>query len=225
MAEDSPQYLNFIQNTKNRLLARDDVGKSKSICVPLPGREHEYGKRCAHDREGAGAVISSWQIHSGRGTAKSGKDFRKLNKLSVRNKCTTSSQQNQFRKENTAQLPYRSGKIVKERIVTEEAFAFGQPTRPSTPMYGVMGNLYGRVSAEINNEAYYRPQSAVVTGPNKTLPIRNTKAYDLMNAYVKSKMPTPAAKQDEFKIQRFTKTAPRTNTHAKKPFAQRQSMG
>ena len=223
MAEDAQQYLNFLTNTKNRLLARDDVGKAKSSCVPLPDREFQYGKRCAHDREGAGAVISSWMVHQSARPSKSGKDFKKLNKLSVRNSCTTASQQNAFRKQNSATLPYKSGKILKEKIVTEDHFAFGEPTRPSTPMYGVIGNLYGRVSAEVNNEAYYRPKSAVVTGGPK-IPIRNTKAYDLMNQYVKSKLPTPAASQDTFKIQRFVKTAPRTNTHARRPHAQRSSI-
>ena len=44
---------------------------------------------------------------------------------------------------------YKQGRVVKERIVTDEAFKFGNPTRPSTPIYGVIGNLYGRVAAEV----------------------------------------------------------------------------
>ena len=89
MAEDAQQYLNWLQNTKNKLLARDDVGKAKNTCVPLPSHEFEYGKRCAHDREGAGAVISSWDVHSSQRVKQKGKDFKKMNMLSVRNKCTT----------------------------------------------------------------------------------------------------------------------------------------
>ena len=63
MVEDAQTYLSYLQNTRNRLLARDDVGRAKATCVPLPGPNFEYGKRCAHDREGAGAVISSWSVH------------------------------------------------------------------------------------------------------------------------------------------------------------------
>jgi hypothetical protein len=69
--------------------------------------------------------------------------------MSVRNSAVTAKDQYKFRKTADAMVPHKPGKIVRERIVTEDEFAFGVPTRPSTPMYGVMGNLYGRVAAEV----------------------------------------------------------------------------
>ena len=60
MADEDQAYKNFLLSTKNRLLARDDVGKPKTSTVQLPGQHFSYGKPCNHDREGAGAVMSSW---------------------------------------------------------------------------------------------------------------------------------------------------------------------
>ena len=37
-------------------------------------------------------------------------------------------------------------RIKKERIITDEAVRGGAPIPPSTPIYGVIGNLYGRVA-------------------------------------------------------------------------------
>ena len=49
----------LIQN-KNRLLVKDDVGKSKPCTVRLPKEGHSYGKPDNKDKEGAGKVTSSW---------------------------------------------------------------------------------------------------------------------------------------------------------------------
>ena len=63
MADEDQAYKNFLTSTRNKLLARDDVGKAKTLCVPLPDQNFAYGKPCNLDREGAGAVMSSWSTH------------------------------------------------------------------------------------------------------------------------------------------------------------------
>ena len=48
-------------------------------------------------------------------------------------------------------------RIVKERVITDEAFRYGAPIPPSTPMYGVIGNLYGRIANEVTESMYKEP--------------------------------------------------------------------
>ena len=48
-------------------------------------------------------------------------------------------------------------RIKKERIITDEAVRGGAPIPPSTPIYGVIGNLYGRVAQEVTDAIYKEP--------------------------------------------------------------------
>ena len=66
MVEDAQAYLGWLQSTKNRLLQKDDVGKAKTCCADLPDHRFAFGKGSGWDREGAGAVMSSWQVHKPR---------------------------------------------------------------------------------------------------------------------------------------------------------------
>lgn len=104
---------------------------------------------------------------------------------------------------------------MKEKIVTEEQFRFGQPTRPSTPMYGVMGNLYGRVAAEVQGTVYdARPQSAAHTKDMRKGEYRKpNKAYNLFKDSIGKRLPSSSQPSQEFKITKFNKVAPRTNTN------------
>jgi hypothetical protein len=130
-------------------LVRDDVGKAKETTYDLPEFQFSFGRPCPPDAEGVGAVISSWKVHRPRTASASVKDFTQLNRLSVRSGCATARDQTRFRTKANAFVKHVSGKVLKEKIVTSGEFAFGQPTRPSTPIYGVIGNIYGRVAAEV----------------------------------------------------------------------------
>ena len=83
-------------------------------------------------------------------------------------------------------------------------------------MYGVMGNLYGRVAAEVQGGVYdSRPKSAAVNRDMKKGEYRKpNKAYNLFMDSAKNRIPTTSSQPpQEFKITRFNKVAPRTNTN------------
>ena len=73
--------------TKNMLLVNDDVGKSKTTTRRLPGDNFAYGKSDYQDVEGAGEVLSNWKFHDQSKKSKPDRDFKKLNKMSVKEKA------------------------------------------------------------------------------------------------------------------------------------------
>jgi hypothetical protein len=82
-------------------------------------------------------------------------------------------------------------------------------------MYGVMGNLYGRVAAEVQNSTYQtgpRPITAHVQGSRRP---RTTKASELMSTFIRNKLPgaVETTAQQQFKLKKFTNTGKRTETH------------
>ena len=145
-----------------------------------------------------------------------------MNRMSVGAACHTARHQTSFRQAANVMVPHKAGKIVKEKIVTEEGFMFGVPTRPSTPIHGVMGNLYGRVSAEMKNDDYQRgrtagkqgrPRSQAISGTRLGSP-KSTRASVLAHTFIKTKNEgQKSAACDGFKLTKFTKVAPRTSTN------------
>ena len=73
--------------TKNQLLVSDDVGKSKPSTRKLPGENFTYGKADFQDVEGAGEVMSNWRFHDQSGKTRPDRDFKKLNKMSIKGKA------------------------------------------------------------------------------------------------------------------------------------------
>jgi hypothetical protein len=75
----------ILKNTKNYLLVKDDVGKSKPATRDLPPQGFCYGRPDKKDQEGAGLVTSSWKAHEQSKSKDAERDFKKLNKLGVKN--------------------------------------------------------------------------------------------------------------------------------------------
>ena len=73
--------------TKNTLLVQDDVGLAKPSTRRLPGDNFTYGKAEYQDVEGAGQVMSNWKFHGQSKKSKPDRDFKKLNKMSVKHKA------------------------------------------------------------------------------------------------------------------------------------------
>jgi hypothetical protein len=60
MVEDSVEFFNRLQRSKNRLLVKDQVGKAKQQVFKLPPPGFTYGKALSRDKEGVGAVMGTW---------------------------------------------------------------------------------------------------------------------------------------------------------------------
>jgi hypothetical protein len=70
---------------KNTLLAKDDVGRAKLPTRDLPPDGFTFGRPDKKDQEGAGIVTSSWKAHEGSKPKSPERDFKKLNKLGIKN--------------------------------------------------------------------------------------------------------------------------------------------
>jgi hypothetical protein len=53
----------LLANTKNYLLVKDDVGRSKQTTRELPPEGFAFGRPDRKDSEGAGVVTTSWKAH------------------------------------------------------------------------------------------------------------------------------------------------------------------
>jgi hypothetical protein len=75
----------ILKNSKNYLLVKDDVGKAKPATRDLPPEGFCYGRPDKKDQEGAGLVTSSWKAHEQSKSKDADRDFKKLNKMGIKN--------------------------------------------------------------------------------------------------------------------------------------------
>ncbi len=73
-----------IINKKNLLLVKDDVGKAKPGTRDLPPEGFTFGKADRRDQYNAGVLTSSWKLHAQSKPAEAERDFKKLNKMSLK---------------------------------------------------------------------------------------------------------------------------------------------
>ena len=153
MDQDHPFYQK-LQNSNNVLLVKDDVGKAKKCVRDLPHQDFSYGSKLKKDSEGAGAVLSSWQIHRPTFGEEAEKDFKRLNKMSLNNKLITPKQVSVFVKQNDVRVKDKRAKIDKNQSLPISQEYFGVPNRPGTPMDMVVSNGYGNYAADEKKKAY-----------------------------------------------------------------------
>ena len=91
-----------MRNTSNVLIAKDGVGIPKPCVNPLPPSQFIYGKSAGYDPEGAKEVTMSWKFHDKTRNRRTKKDFKKLNKMCIKNSMFSSKQFYDYRKRNDA---------------------------------------------------------------------------------------------------------------------------
>ena len=74
-------------NNKNQLLVKDDVGRAKPATRDLPPDGFTFGKPDRKDPENAGIVTQSWKAHEQSKAKEPERDFKKLNKLGIKEKA------------------------------------------------------------------------------------------------------------------------------------------
>jgi hypothetical protein len=172
-----------LQNSKNVLLVKDDVGKPKVSVRDLPGTEHFYGSKPRPDKEGAGALISSWQEHNPTKKEIKQKDFKLLNKMSLDNKLTSAKEVSDFVKDhNNVKVKEKRVKLHKGNDVPTNTY-FGVPNKPSTPIDEVVCFGYGNQAAadirrvyEVNlNEPQVKTKQSVQGNESKKSKIEEEK--------------------------------------------------
>lgn len=212
MFETGHSYYERLQQSSNVLLVKDDVGRAKPTTRLLPGPDFTYGKDVVHDAEDAGKVTSSWKFHQPSKDLPPDRDFKTLNMLGVRNGKVTARDQTDFRKVTDARLRNYSGRQAAKSIATTIQ-PFGMPSKPSTPMAGVIGGLYGRVASEMKHEEYNR----VNTGAPPIGRPRLTKAASQMMTAIRTSRTFVKPHRSEFKMKKFLSATARVDTRRKTP--------
>ncbi|CAD7956863.1 unnamed protein product [Amoebophrya sp. A25] len=126
---------------RNPLLQKDEVGRAKKSCYDLPEQRHAFGNVMGCDLEGAGEVLRSWVQHQRSVPKVSNKvDYVKHNKTKiVANAPPSKAQRSPSEGLRTGMA---SASASSKAPVREARPGFGKPTRCSTPIGKVIGNLY-----------------------------------------------------------------------------------
>jgi len=136
-----------IINKKNQLLVKDDVGRAKPATRDLPPEGFTFGKADRRDQENAGIVTSSWKMHEQSRPKDPERDFKKLNKMSIKEGVVDARTLKGFREEHDARIEPTIGDRSRRRQQSvPEHLAFGKPNRPSTPINGIISNYYGETA-------------------------------------------------------------------------------
>jgi hypothetical protein len=91
-------------------------------------------------------VVTKWQLHeSSNKTRVDPRDFKKLNKMSVKSGSVTSKEVNKFRQSNDARIAFG---VIPEKVNTihHEEHAYGKRNRPQTPVNGIISHYYGEAA-------------------------------------------------------------------------------
>ena len=144
-----------IINKKNQLLVKDDVGRAKPATRDLPPQGFTYGKADRRDQENAGVVTSSWKMHEQSKPKDPERDFKKLNKMGIKEGVVDAKTLKGFRQDHDARIEATIGDRSRRRQQSvPDAVAFGKPNRPSTPINGIISNYYGETAHQEIVEKY-----------------------------------------------------------------------
>jgi len=203
--------LGYMQQTRNPLLVKDDVGKAKPSCYDLPTEDFAFGRPDNPDLEGAREVTMQWVSHVARPRAEENiQDFRKLNKLALKEKLVKARDLNKFRKENDVTISASIGGGPKPKVFPSEvvpSFTYGKQTRPSTPIAAVISNQFAaeyEQAAEENYAVYERERMEV--GSRK---IKTTKATEGHALAAKNLKQVATESKEPFKLTKFKNIKPK----------------
>ncbi|ORZ35459.1 hypothetical protein BCR44DRAFT_52345 [Catenaria anguillulae PL171] len=137
--------------TNNPLLIKYPVGKPKPVSYALPDEEHVYGRPI--DRrpdETTAKVLSSWQTKQKTKNAVPSLDYVTMNKMCVQEGIVDARGQYEHRKSHPIRvklIDHSDGRRTSARKLPSDAnphFAYGLPTRPSSPVSKLMSDHYER---------------------------------------------------------------------------------
>lgn len=144
-----------IINKRNFLLVKDDVGRAKPATRDLPPDGFTFGRADRRDQENAGVITSSWKMHEQSKPRDPERDFKRLNKMGLRNGITDAKDVKEFRQTHDARIEPTIGERARRRQHSvPETIAFGKANRPTTPINGIIANYYGETAHQEINEKY-----------------------------------------------------------------------
>jgi len=145
----------------NMLLVRDDVGKSKPTTRNLPQPSFVFGKpELLPTRETAQDLTTKWQLHTkSHITSQDPRDFKKLNKMSLKSGSVNARDQYKYRASHDARIPFG---LVEDKpvMLPGDEFCYGKRNRPQTPVTGIIANHYGETAGQELQQRYAHKKEA-----------------------------------------------------------------
>ncbi|KAJ3105079.1 hypothetical protein HDU97_008483 [Phlyctochytrium planicorne] len=190
--------------SNNPLLVRDTVGKPRPTVYDLPASDHVYGKKVERNpEETAAQVLQHWNVKAKSKHAIPALDYITMNRNTAKQGINSPKEIREYRKShpvrmkvgdnevyaklNTATNGETSAELRKQRLIGplpsdhNRDFAYGKPTRPSTPVSRLMTDTYQRDWIEeqekrakerdlVERERAKRKQTKTVTPAKVSLP-------------------------------------------------------
>ena len=92
-------------------------------------------------------VTQNWNAHVQTSTkVPEPRDFKKLNKMCIKEKATDAKANREFRNHHDARIPYGVVNQKHNRMPSSD-FIFGKANRPQTPVDTIISNRYGEAAA------------------------------------------------------------------------------
>eukprot|EP00744_Colponema_vietnamica_P001204 GILI01002017.1.p1 GENE.GILI01002017.1~~GILI01002017.1.p1 ORF type:complete len:239 (+),score=74.02 GILI01002017.1:117-833(+) len=196
-----------IKDSRNVLLIKDEVGKCRPTYYKLPGPEFTYGRAEQKANEGTKEALTNWAVSERNIGIQQNRDFRALNKMSVKDHCVSAKTVSEFRREHDVRLK-NSTYVPPRRPLpsqTDDNFRYGKPSKPSTPIAAIVSHEYAREAEERQIEQYLRTegQKYVVGRIPNPKPTKASEGHRLAHeATVKAQQEELVAKKP-FKLQKF----------------------
>jgi len=172
--------------SRNAVLLRDEVGKAKPTYYDLPPPDHAFGRAEPPDMEGAREVTMNWAAHVPRAKSSSNvQDYQKLNSLAAAQGVTSSKQLKHWKKNKDIKLVPKAAEGASPCVIPSDilpAFAYGNKSRPSTPIDRVVGNLYGLEQEEANRALYQQRAESNPSNGRRIIKLTMKAKMEIKNA-------------------------------------------
>lgn len=201
-----------VPQTKNPLLAKDDVGKAPPSCYDLPADGFVFGRPDNPDFEGAREVTMQWVTHTpGPRREEQVTDFRKLNKILLKEKALTPRDVKEHRKIKGVPLTARDNSGPAPKVIpsdVEPTFTYGRGTRASTPISSVISYQFATEYEKGLGEQYDQIRADKLKGA-EVRKIRLTTAAHGHASAAKKAGSTVEENKDLFKLKKFKRVSPK----------------
>lgn len=108
-------------------------------------------------------MVAKWQLHQKSNLVKSDpRDFKKLNKMSLKSGSVTAKDQYEYRSHHDARIAFGVTNEKKIALPSED-FTFGKRNRPQTPVNGIISHFYGEMAGQEMQHRYQANKEMVRT--------------------------------------------------------------
>lgn len=192
------------------MIVKDDVGKSKPSTRDLPAFGFMYGKPDRTSGEGAREVTTFWKTHisNAQDDSNNPRNFKNLNKHAVIEGRVTAKENRAYRMDHDSRIPFGMSALKNSKrgiSLPQETFCYGKPSRPQTPLGGIISNTFGETASQILQSRYNNiKEYKQVNSPKKVMPVRYTQAQMKADEFVKTKNAwNKSETREDFKLKRF----------------------